>query len=124
MNTLGNWILIVDDDEGLRSNLQDVLKGEGYGVAGAKDGKDALELLRKSNSLPSLIMLDMVMPVMDGLSFRQAQENDPRLAPIPVIVMTAASKAEERKIRLGARGILRKPFLAAEVLKTVHRFCD
>ena len=85
-------ILIVDDELALAETLCDVLVDSGYRVASAANGAEALAYLR-SHEAPSLILLDLMMPVMDGYTFRQEQLADPALAAIPVIVVTAGGPA-------------------------------
>jgi CheY-like chemotaxis protein len=82
-------ILLVEDDEDLRELLAELLRGHGLAVRVAQHGGEALELLRSGAALPGLILLDMMMPVMDGPTFRAAQRADPALAGIPVFVLTA-----------------------------------
>ncbi len=84
------YILIVDDDRDLRETLDEVLRDEGYSVRGVANGEEALELLRRSPP-PCLILLDLMMPVMNGWQFRSAQLADPKLADIPVCVISAAA---------------------------------
>jgi CheY-like chemotaxis protein len=83
-------ILIVDDDKDLRHALCELLRDEGYRVQGAENGAVALALLRAGGPLPHLLLLDLMMPVMDGWQLRQAQREDPRLAHIPAVVLTAS----------------------------------
>src|SRR5580698_3178645 len=88
-------ILIVEDSIDTRSLLAEFLRGEGYIVDCASNGHEAFEILRTPGKpLPGLILLDMMMPGMNGGEFRQAQEKDPKLANIPVVVMTAEGDCE------------------------------
>jgi CheY-like chemotaxis protein len=114
------FILVVEDDEMIRESLCGLLEDEGHRVVGAANGKDALEILERGLR-PCLIILDMVMPVMDGRAFRAEQMKDPRLATIPVAVMTASD--EEAAASLGAEFLLHKPFRSAHVLEAVNRYC-
>jgi CheY-like chemotaxis protein len=93
-------VLVVDDDPGIRRMVSLVLAGEGYDVRTAEDGRQALDLLASWH--PAVILLDLMMPVMDGWTFLVAQQADPVLAPIPVIVMSASGD-------LGAFGPLALP---------------
>src|SRR6185437_15071304 len=115
-------LLIVDDDQGIRNNLQALFESEGYRVEAASNGVEALQILRGPGDLPSLIILDLMMPLMDGFRFRAAQELDPSLAPIPIIITTAGGNIDSKAYKLGAKGFLRKPFNLNEVLTTVERF--
>ena len=86
-------ILIVDDDELVRDTVSDFLTDEGHEVQVAADGDEATRLLRSPARLPDLIILDLKMPRLDGWRFRELQQQDPRLATIPVIVITAVPEA-------------------------------
>ena len=114
-------ILLVDDDPNIRALLSDMLIHAGYVVATAADGQVALEYLRNA-PLPHLILLDLMMPGMNGLQFRVAQVNDARLAAIPVIVMTAI-RVDVPSPKLGAVDILWKPFKLDMVLDLVAKYC-
>src|SRR5687767_5128531 len=87
--TTGRFILIVDDDADVRESIREALDDEGYRVATAANGKAAVRLLRDDNLRPDLILLDIMMPEMDGWAFRAEQRKDPKIASIPVIVFTA-----------------------------------
>jgi CheY-like chemotaxis protein len=96
-------ILIVDDDLEIRDTLSELLHEEGYSVATAKNGHEALFLLRE-RIVPRLILLDLMMPVMNGWQFRQEQQRDPLLRGIPVVVISAT-----RAPAIDAAEILTKP---------------
>ena len=115
-------VLIVEDDADIARNLTDLLESEGYSVEVGCHGRAALERLRASPSLPSIILLDLMMPEMDGFQFRVEQEQDPRLALIPVVVMTADGHIEAKKQRVGAKAFVRKPVDIDTLLDTVKRF--
>ncbi len=101
----GPTILVVDDDEVLRETIGDYLSDQGYSVVHAADGAEALAMLRgASGARPSLIVLDLVMPVMDGWQFRDELGRDPVLSAIPVLLITA-----ERRIQLTGPDVLWKP---------------
>ncbi len=101
-------ILIVDDDAALRRELSEVLSSEGYSVVTASDGRQALAYLER-NPAPSLILLDLMMPVMDGWEFSATVKTDKALAGIPIVVMSCLEKSEANASMLGASGVLRKP---------------
>jgi CheY-like chemotaxis protein len=113
-------ILIVEDDAITREAMSMVLEGEGYAVTGAAHGREALDRLRQG-PLPDLILLDLMMPVMDGWEFRAAQRQDPALAGIPVMVVSAASDAPQKAVALGAAGFLGKPVELDVLLDAVQR---
>lgn len=82
-------ILVVDDDVDYGETLHDALSFEGLTVALARDGRQALTWLREHPQTPWIVVLDLMMPVMDGRAFLAAKANDPALSSIPVIVLTA-----------------------------------
>jgi CheY-like chemotaxis protein len=102
-------VLLVEDDHALRETIADVLSDEGFEVACACNGRDALEKLAHGQ-LPDLIVLDLVMPVMDGWAFRDAQRKRPDLAQIPMVVLSASFSADSPRVRaLEADAVLSKP---------------
>jgi CheY-like chemotaxis protein len=103
-----DWLLLVDDDDGIRDALCELLTAEGLAVEAASDGAAALKRLANAESLPSVILLDLMMPVMDGFAFRSVQLSEPRLADIPVLVFTTGT-IDDRVHRLKAAGYHRKP---------------
>jgi CheY-like chemotaxis protein len=111
----GRNILLVEDDEIVRRAIHMVLEWEGYQVRCASNGQEALDALREGYR-PSLILLDILMPILDGEEFRQEQLRDPRLASIPVIVVSAAHFAEGVR----ADHHIRKPFEVQELLDAIH----
>ena len=108
-------ILIVEDDELIRRAMQMVLEWEGYQVSCVSNGLEALDSLR-SGQRPALILLDVMMPVLDGQQFRHEQLRDPSLADIPVIVVSAVGFAEV----VSAAYYVRKPFQVQELLDAIH----
>src|SRR4029077_7377228 len=95
-------ILLVEDGGMLRSTLAELLNGEGYDVECAANGLDALRRLA-SPPKPSLILLDIMLPYMDGLEFRAVQRTTPEIADIPVIVLTAVGVRPEVAVELDLR---------------------
>jgi CheY-like chemotaxis protein len=112
--TLRPTVLVVDDDHDLRESVMELLEDHGYRAVGAVDGREALYLLHTAPAKPNVILLDLMMPVMDGLRFREEQLGDPEIAPIPVIVMTAHSRSPAPLLH--ASGFLHKPFPAGALL--------
>lgn len=86
-------VLVVDDDELVRDTVHDFLTDEGFDVAVAGDGGEAMSLLRSSARLPDLIVFDLKMPRLDGWQFRAQQLADPRLSALPVVVVSAVPDA-------------------------------
>lgn len=113
-------ILVVDDDLPTREALALFLGAEGYRVTTADDGCDALEQLRHG-SHPDLILLDLMMPVMDGWHFRNEQLADPWLSDIPVIVCSASGQASRYADSLRASAYLDKPLEPAKLADVVNR---
>src|SRR5579885_2962773 len=103
-------ILLVEDAEEIRETMAELLTDEGYEVSCAANGRDALAKLDNGDPLPAVILLDLMMPEMDGYQFRAAQQQNERLANIPVLLMTAGVDATAKARELGARGCLKKPF--------------
>ncbi len=101
-------LLVVEDDDDVREALGVLLEIEGHEVACARNGRDALGQLQ-AGLRPSLIILDLAMPVMGGVEFRRCQRADPALAHIPVIVLSCTDDILEQAQRLGALACLRKP---------------
>src|SRR5947209_3130315 len=109
-------ILIVDDDPAALELLGDILRAEGYEVAVAANGEQALHLLRKS-ARPRLIILDLIMPIMDGWEFRRRQKLDKELTSIPVVIVTAIKNTAS----LDGAVVLTKPINVDALLATVAK---
>ncbi|MFT3764150.1 MAG: response regulator [Minicystis sp.] len=117
-------LLVIDDDRDVRDAVVESLTDEGYGALEAENGAKALALLRNGARLPCVILLDMMMPVMDGPTFRAAQLDDPRLRGIPVVIMSASPRIESVATDLEATGFLRKPLQLSDLLAVAERFCS
>ena len=115
-------ILVVDDDPDIRDSLSDILTEEGYRVSGARNGREALDYLQ-NQTRPSLILLDMMMPEMDGWSFRLEQQKLPELASIPVVILSAHGNVRDAALALGAADYLRKPLSIDSLLEIAERYC-
>lgn len=109
-------VLVVDDDQDLLDVTRFVLEGEGYGVLTARNGEEALGLLR-AGPPPALVLLDLMMPVMNGWAFLEERAREPALQAIPVLVLTASEPEEVP----GAVGILRKPFDLDDLINAVEQ---
>jgi CheY-like chemotaxis protein len=116
-------ILIVDDDPTISFLLTLALEDAGYTVASVANGQAALERLRASTERPCLILLDLMMPPLNGWEFRAQQLADPALASIPVVVLSAARPSDERAEALQAVAVLKKPVDFAAVLALVAQYC-
>jgi CheY-like chemotaxis protein len=116
-------VLVVEDDPTIREVLVEVLGEHGYDAIGASNGREALDTLAASSDRPCVILLDLMMPVMDGRSFREQQLQSPDLSDIPVIVISAHLDHTVAN-DLNAAAYLRKPVKLAEVLSSVRTYCD
>ena len=111
-------ILVVDDDPDILEALAEILDAEGFEVDRARNGKEALERLRAHK--PDLILLDLMMPVMDGSEFAQQMKGHPEFAEVPVIVLSADRGVSGKASEMGARGWLAKPFELSDLMKMVR----
>jgi CheY-like chemotaxis protein len=100
------------------------LEDHGHAATGAKNGRDALAKLGKAKALPCLIILDMMMPVMDGRAFREAQMRDPGLAGIPVVVVSAYRDLQALTEGMGVKDHLPKPLDLDALLDVVREHCS
>jgi CheY-like chemotaxis protein len=115
-------VIVVDDDVAIREVLSQLLQMQGYEVTSACNGREAMACLRLRGEA-CLILLDLMMPVMDGWTFRDEQRRDPELASIPVVVISAVGDAREKAAALEAAGYLDKPLDYDELLEAVGRHC-
>ena len=115
-------ILVIEDDTATRTAMSFVLEEEGYSVTGVANGQEALQHLRRTR-LPDLILLDLMMPVMNGWEFRKQQAQDPALHSIPVVVVSANADVPQKADALTARAYLIKPIDFVQLLEAVQRCC-
>jgi CheY-like chemotaxis protein len=113
-------VLVVEDDSDIRDIVQDLLESEGYDVIPASHGRQALEFLTevKESARPALVILDMMMPLVDGRQVLETMRRDPRLASIPVLVISAVIREKPE----GATAFLRKPVSLDKLFETVRAF--
>ena len=114
-------VLVVEDDTSIRDTLELALTVQGYEVATAANGREAMALLRRWR--PDLIVLDLMMPVMDGWNFRVAQRRA-GYDDVPVLVLTASRNAADSNDALGAAERLQKPFDLRHLLDTISRLAQ
>jgi CheY-like chemotaxis protein len=112
-------ILVVEDDDDIRNLLVEALEAEGYKAEAAVNGKDALDKLGVIPK-PCLVLLDMMMPIMNGREFLDTIMQDAYLAPIPVLVVSAVADRTDTK---GSVGFLKKPIDLDIILNVVANFC-
>jgi CheY-like chemotaxis protein len=114
-------VLLIEDDFMLRQHMADLLSAEGYQVSSAADGADALWLLERE-PLPVAIILDLVLPKMNGISFREAQLQSPTLRSIPTIVVSAIDKRVDLT-SLGFAAIIPKPARFEKLAEALAKLC-
>ena len=112
-------VLLAEDDDDLRDATMETLEDAGYRAVAVSNGSEALSFLREAAQLPSLILLDLMMPVMDGWQFREAQRDDPRIAAIPVVILSAMAE----KPTMADVEYLQKPTKAPPLIAMVAQFC-
>jgi CheY-like chemotaxis protein len=111
-------VMVVDDEEGICETLRDVFEDEGYSVGVATNGVDALAMLRAMSPKPCMVILDLLMPVMDGNAVYRAMKADPALAGVPVLVSTSDPSRAPSGVY-----IVRKPVALDLLLDAVRRCC-
>src|SRR5258708_3069574 len=113
-------VLVVDDEVVIRTLLVDALELEGFEVRCVADGEEALQIVDVWP--PNVIILDLMMPRMDGFRFRDEQRRRASIADIPVIILSAVRDLHQKTVGLAPAAVIPKPFDLDEVLETVQRF--
>ena len=116
-------ILLVEDDVDIRLDLADILRAEGYDVSTAANGQEALDFLGANSEQVGLILLDLMMPVMNGWDFRARQLEEPALTAIPVVLLSGAGDVARHALALKTAGYLIKPLRLDSLLGIVSRLC-
>ncbi len=116
-------ILIADDDPDVRESLRLMLELHGHSVDEARNGQEALVRLDGADP-PCVILLDLMMPVMDGWAFRRAQLRNPALADVPIVVISAVPSHLQRTNELAAHRVFAKPFDYDDLLTEVDTICE
>jgi CheY-like chemotaxis protein len=116
-------VLVVEDDQAIRSMLVELIAEEGYSVSSAGHGLEALKQLHGSETRPCLILLDLHMPVMSGWEFRAAQQQDALIGDIPVVVVSADRSLQYGAPTLDAVEYLSKPIDFSRLLGLLERYC-
>jgi two-component system, sensor histidine kinase and response regulator len=115
---LANTVLVVDDEEGICETLRDVFEDEGFNVRTVNNGRDALRVLQDLPTKPCVVILDLIMPILDGNAVYAAMKADPELAGIQVVISTSdPSRAPEGSV------VMRKPIALDALLALVRRCC-
>jgi DNA-binding response OmpR family regulator len=112
-------VLVVDDQEVIRDTLQTALDDEGFTVETAANGREALDILERWK--PSVILLDLMMPVMDGWAFRAEQKRSG--STVPVVLLSAAGELAGHQKTLDAAAVIAKPFDIDRVISTIEGVC-
>jgi CheY-like chemotaxis protein len=112
-------VLIIEDDDGVRDSLAAILREEGHLVEAVGNGSEAMSRLQR-RPLPTLILLDLMMPGMDGIDFRQRQLGDAELRKIPVVIISARPDVARQAARLHVDAFLRKPMSFEELIHVVQ----
>ena len=116
-------VLVVEDDQEVRDAIAEVLADSEYKPLSASNGAEALERLRAAVQRPCLILLDVMMPTMDGWEFRAEQRRDPTVKDIPVVLLSAHTDVKAAAAQMQVEGFLAKPVAIEKLLATVERFC-
>ena len=122
MDSPGRAVLVVDDDLDIREALTDVLQDRGFHVTSAANGREALTVLRRLSAPPSVILLDLMMPIMDGYGFLEEQRRDASLAVIPVAIITAGHGIDRHRID-GVAPIVPKPINLERLFSIIDQLC-
>jgi CheY-like chemotaxis protein len=123
MNETRRYVLVVDDDPDIRETLELALGVRGYNVHTASDGAEALEQLRTVQRRPCVILMDLMMPTMNGFDLRNAMASHEDLAAIPVVVVTGGGPGMVERAAAMRLEVLRKPLDLTDLIETVGRYC-
>lgn len=115
-------VLLVEDDRDLRDAVAEILEDEGFAVARAANGREALDALRGAAEF-CLVLLDMRMPVLTGIEFRREQLRDPLIAQVPVVAFAADARDRGEVALLGITSFISKPVDVERLLDVVSQFC-
>ncbi|MEX2238325.1 MAG: response regulator [Dehalococcoidia bacterium] len=122
LQSAGATVLVVEDDERIQRLVQIVLKGEGYKVRQATNGRQALDMI--NDEAPDLVLLDLMLPVLDGWALRERLKQKPATAAIPILVMSAVRNLPQTARELDVAGYLSKPFEIDDLIRSVRRQVD
>lgn len=116
-------IYIVEDDSDIRDAFLEILSDmHGYDVLVAENGRVGIDQLKTATILPNLILLDVLMPILDGFGFRKEQMDDPRLSSIPIVVLSASHKITDLAEKMQARAYLKKPINIEDLMDAIEQY--
>jgi CheY-like chemotaxis protein len=120
---MSKLIYIVEDDSDIRDTFVEIMTElHDYEVMTAENGRVGIDKLKATSRLPDIILLDVLMPVLDGFGFRQEQLADPRLADIPIIVLSASHNITDLAHKMKAKAYLKKPIEIEDLINAVEEF--
>ena len=117
-----SYVLVVDDDPAIRGLVADALREQGYTVDLAAHGREALEAMRARR--PSTVVLDLMMPIMDGFSFMEACHHEQLCDNVPIVVISAVHDALQRIKEVPIHACVAKPFDLDELIRTITQFAS
>ncbi len=118
-----NIVMVVEDDQDIRESLLEVLEENEYQPIGVSNGREAIDVLKAVPDKPKVILLDLMMPVMDGREFRELQLADRELGAIPIVVLSAHGDLKKATEGMRADLTLKKPVAVDSLLEIVQRYC-
>lgn len=116
-------VIVIEDDFEIRNTLCDVLEAEGYDVHGAENGQVGLDVLKGLKELPGLIIVDLMMPVVDGYEFRNQQLKDQRISLIPTVLFSADGQLSAKAQAAGITEFIKKPIDLEDLYALVKKYC-
>ncbi len=117
------FVFVVDDDAATCDLLDQLLEDEGYQVVCVQHARDALDYLMTTTRLPDVVLIDFVMPGMNAVEFRRRQQQDPQLAAIPVVLMSARRSLDVSNIDPPAAAVVDKPFSIDSLVAVIEQVC-
>ena len=113
-------VLVIEDDEAIQDAMRMCIEDEGFRVEVSGNGREALDWLAGTSELPCSILLDLMTPIMSGHQFREAQLKDARIAKIPVVVISADGKVDQKSKSMGVTRFLKKPIQLDDLLEILN----